>query len=84
MLETVGCIVVAREAKAATHPQLPLLVAIETGYDITSQRRRVIGMRKIGGKAIAVELVQPVFCRYPDVAVFVLTDIIDKATGEAL
>ena len=82
--ESIGGIIEAVDAFARTYPQLSILVAVQSGYHITVYRGRVVRMMDELRKAVAVELVQSKVCRYPDVSVLILADIVNQSARKTL
>ena len=80
MHKAVRHIVVPRKSQSRANPQMSFAVAVELRDNITGQRRRLIRLRQVGRKTVAIIFVQTVFCRYPYIAVLVLTNIIDETT----
>ena len=71
-LEFVALVVEAGNSCVGTHPQAPLTVAQQAHHLVAHERRAVVGVGKIGGEMVAVELVQSVFRSNPDESKFVL------------
>ena len=75
-------IIIARQAYSRSDPQLTVMIAIETGYNIAIQGSGIIRLREICREAVAIIFVQAVVGRNPDIAVLILTYIIDETTGK--